>query len=476
MTIGVLSLIYAAVICILFYILKGNSRKYLLMVASILYVYSLNRLAGIAVLFVSVLTWAAGQLVAIWQKKSEKAAAGIMSVAVSMFILSLLIFKYVPAYFSDAAGEDAFLAKILMPIGYSFYVFQAISYIVDVKRKTIKASSNIADVVLYLAWFPKFVSGPIERWEGFSSQVAELGSVKLLEKERWKRVLYYTLYGAFMKVVIADRLGIYVDKLFDGAELLGSSWLFVGALFYTVQIYCDFAGYSYFAIGVSKAFGIDLVTNFDMPYCSRNITEFWRRWHMSLSSWLRDYVYIPLGGNRKGATRKIINTMIVFLICGMWHGAGRNFIAWGLLHGVFSAIDSICRDKGINAIRTGIVGNIFTFLEVSLAWIFFRASSLSSGINYVKCMFTHFAGYISFAENMENMELVMTELVVMIVSIVVIFVLDRIAYHKKSNIPEMIASTTQGKRYIAFYLLIMLLVIFGIYGPDISSRLIYMEF
>jgi D-alanyl-lipoteichoic acid acyltransferase DltB (MBOAT superfamily) len=476
MTIGVSSLIYAAVICILFYILRGNSRKYLLMVASILYIYSLNRFAGIAVMVVSVLTWAAGQLVFIWQKKNEKAAAGIMSVAVSMFILSLLIFKYVPAYFSDAASEDVFLAKILMPIGYSFYVFQAISYIVDVKRKTIEASANIADVVLYLAWFPKFVSGPIERWDGFSTQVRELGRVRLLEKERWKRVLYYTLYGAFMKVVIADRLGIYVDKLFDGAQLLGSNWLLVGALFYTIQIYCDFAGYSYFAIGVSKAFGIDLVTNFDMPYCSQNITEFWRRWHMSLSSWLRDYVYIPLGGNRKGPARKIINTMIVFLICGMWHGAGKNFIIWGLLHGVFSAIDSICRDKGFKAIRTGIVGNIITFIEASFAWIFFRASSLSSGITYVKCMFTHFAGYISFTENMENMNLVMTELVVIIVSIVVIAILDRLAYHNKSNIPEMIASTTQGKRYIAFYLLIMLIVIFGIYGPDISTRLIYMEF
>ena len=197
---------------------------------------------------------------------------------------------------------------------------------------------------------------------------------------------------------------------------------------------------------------------------------------MSLSSWLRDYVYIPLGGNRKGPARKIINTMIVFLICGMWHGAGKNFIIWGLLHGVFSAIDSICRDKGFKVIRTGIVGNIITFIEASFAWIFFRASSLSSGITYVKCMFTRFAGYISFAENMENMNLVMTELVVIIVSIVVIAILDRLAYHNKSNIPEMIASTTQGKRYIAFYLLIMLIVIFGIYGPDISTRLIYMEF
>ncbi|WP_051525942.1 MBOAT family O-acyltransferase [Butyrivibrio proteoclasticus] len=476
MTVGVTSVLYALVICILFYILRGNSRKYLLAVASILYIYSLNRLAGAVVLFVSVFTWAVGLLVSIWQKKSERAATGIMSVAVSIFVLSLLILKYFPAYFSQGAAEDSFLSKILMPIGYSFYVFQAISYIVDVKRKSVKPTTNIADVVLYLAWFPKFVSGPIERWNGFNDQIKNACCAKLIDKDRWKRVFYYTLYGAFMKVVIADRLGIYVDKIFDGAELLGSNWLLLGALFYTVQIYCDFAGYSYFAIGVSKAFGIDLVMNFDMPYCSQNITEFWRRWHMSLSSWLRDYVYIPLGGNRKGPARKIINTMIVFLICGMWHGAGKNFIVWGLLHGVFSAVDSICRDKGFSIIRKGVVGTIITFLEASFAWIFFRASSLSAGLRYVKAMFTHFAGYISFAENMENINLVMIEMVVIIVSILCIAVLDRIAYNGKSNIPEMIASLTQGRRYIVCYLLLMILVIFGIYGPDISTRLIYMEF
>ena len=476
MTVNVGSIAYALVVCALFYICPGAARKYILALGSIVYIFSINTLAGGAVLLVGVFTYAIALLTKKLQNDGGKGASVAAYTGVAILVCSLLVFKYFPVYFTPLAGEDSFFKNILMPVGYSFYVFQAIGYLIDVKKKNVEASANIFEVVLFLAWFPKFVSGPIERWNSFIPQIKSLSSVKLVDVQRWKRVVYYVMYGIFMKVVIADRLGIYVDKLFEATENCGSLWLILGSLFYTVQIYCDFAGYSYFAIGISAMFGIELVMNFSEPYCSQNITEFWRRWHMSLSSWLRDYVYIPLGGNRKGATRKIINTMIVFLICGMWHGAGKNFIFWGLLHGVFSAVDSIVREKGIKVLRTGVIGTVIAFCEASFAWIFFRASSLKSGILYVKAMFLNISGYFSFTEQMDRMDLEMVEFVLIIILIVLMAILDRVAYTQKTCMPELIAGGRQELRYVALYLLIMVVVIFGIYGPDISTRLIYMDF
>ncbi len=472
MTITAPSLIYACVICLIFYILRGNSRKYLLVVASIFYIYALSSLAGITVLAVSAMAYVFGLMIGHNREKNETKAAAVWTyTAVALCVLSLLILKYLPRV-------DRFSA-LFIPVGYSFYIFQVISYLVDVKRGTISAVKSPVDVVLYLTWFPKFVSGPIERWDNFNKQIngdRGLSSVRFRDFERWKRAIYYILFGCFMKIVIADRLAIPVEKLFEGVMSYGSIWLILGSLFYTIQIYCDFAGYSYVAIGVSLMFGIELVKNFEMPYCSKNITEFWRRWHMSLSSWLKDYLYIPLGGNRKGDARKIINTMIVFLVCGMWHGSGLNFVVWGLLHGIFSAVDSICKQKGIDGVRKGLPGLLISFCEASFAWIFFRATSLTSALSYVKGIFTHFSGYGSFVHQMERLEMKQPELIFIGILFAVMALLDSLAYRKKSNIPEMIAGRSQGVRYICFYILVVVIFIFGAYGPDMGARLIYMNF
>ena len=469
MTITIPSFLYALVICLIFYILRGNSRKYLLAVASIFYVYALSSHAGIAVMAVSVLAYLFGCIIG--QKKTqgnEKAAAAYTYAAVALCVLSLLILKYLPR-------ADLF-STLFIPVGYSFYIFQVISYLVDIKRGTIQAQKNPVDVLLYLTWFPKFVSGPIERFDGFHKEIEQLSCVRFRDFDRWKRAIYYILFGCFMKIVIADRLAVPVDKLFEGVMSYGSLWLILGSIFYTVQIYCDFAGYSYVAIGVSLMFGIELMKNFEMPYCSKNITEFWRRWHMSLSSFLKDYLYIPLGGNRKGDVRKIINTMIVFLVCGMWHGSGFNFVAWGLLHGAFSAVDSICKQKGIALCRKGILGLVIAFCEASFAWIFFRATSFSSALGYVKGIFTHLSGYGSFTYQMERLEMALPELILIGILFVAMAILDSLAYRHKNCIPEMISVLPQGVRYVCFYVLVIVIFIFGAYGPDMGARLIYMNF
>ncbi len=476
MTLTLSSLLYAIVICVLFILINKRYRLYLLTIASLLYVFVLNRLAGEYVLLASLFCWGAGLVVSYLKEKDSNATDLVANVFVAIIIASLAVLKYVPVHFASILEGQKIFKYLIMPIGFSFYSFSAISYIIDIKRGITKASWNPFVVTLYLSFFPKFISGPIERFKEFRSQLGNMSHARVLDPERWKRALYYTIYGCFFKLVIADRLQPYVDRIFEGYKSYGSLFLIMGSLMYTIQIYCDFAGYSYVAIGIAEIFGIRLSDNFRQPYCSSNITEFWRRWHMSLSRFLMEYLYIPLGGNRKGRERKIINTMIVFLVCGMWHGAGLNFIAWGLLHGIYSAVDSIAKEReNLRWIRTGVTGHVITFLEASFAWIFFKASSLSSAIKYVFAIIAHIF-MRSDTPQMELLELTTKEFRLIIILVIIMAVLDIVAYRKGKHIPELIAHLPQGRRYICLYVLIVTVVILGIYGPDMSVKPIYMGF
>ena len=477
MTLTIASLVFALITCGLFYIVGKRSRKYLLALASFVYVYNLNRLAGIYVLITSLLCWAAGAVVYYFKKKKRtRVAKWLCYISVAFFASGLLILKYLPVYYPEYLEGETVLKNLIMPIGFSFYVFQAISYIVDVKRGTTTGVKNPVNIFLYLSFFTKFVSVPIERYGDFKLQIVSIRRTRFREPDRWKSALYYSLIECFMKLVIADRLVTYVDNVFENYREFWSLVLILGSLFYTIQIYCDFAGSSYVAIGIAKIFGVTLSENFRQPYMSSNITEFWRRWHISLSRWFTDYIYIPLGGNRKGLSRKIINTLIVFLICGMWHGAGKNFIVWGLLHGLFSAFDVIAREKKWNVLRRGAFGHILAFVEASFAWIFFRATSLSSAVRYILAMLTNGLQIGSFPAQMELLELVDPEPTIILIMIAAMIMLDIIAYKKGQHFPEIVANLPQGRRYICFYVLVMIVLIYGIYGPDLGVKPIYMEF
>ena len=477
MTLTISSLVFALIICVLFYIVGKRSRKYLLALAGIVYIFHLNRLAGGYVLVTSFLCWAAGAAVYyLKKKKMTTLATWLCYISVSFFAVSLLVLKYLPVYYPEYLESETIFKYLIMPSGFSFYIFQAISYVIDVKRGTTTGVKNPVNILLYLSFFPKFVSGPIERYGDFKLQIVAIRRTRFKEADRWKSALYYALFGCFMKLVIADRLATYVDQLFENYQNYGSILLLMGSLLYTIQIYCDFAGYSYVAIGIAKLYGVNLSENFKQPYMSSNITEFWRRWHMSLSRWFTDYIYIPLGGNRKGLPRKIVNTLIVFIICGMWHGAGKNFIVWGLLHGLFSAFDVYAREKKWTVLRSGVLGHILAFAEASFAWIFFRASSFSSAMGYIIAMLTNGLQLKELSAQMELIELVNPEPRIIVILIVVMIALDIIAYKKGQHIPELIAQLPQGRRYLCFYALIMIVLIFGIYGPDLGVKPIYMEF
>lgn len=265
-----------------------------------------------------------------------------------------------------------------MPIGISFYTFQAVSYLVDVYRGHCHAQRSIAGVGLYLSMFPQLIAGPIVRY----SEIEEQLSKRTRSSSDFNDGVVRFVRGLAKKVLIADTLAIGADMAFEatsGSLSVSMAWL--GLLCYGFQLYFDFSGYSDMAIGIGRMFGFRFPENFDFPYASKNVREFWRRWHMTLSRWFRDYLYIPLGGNRKSSARVAFNLSLVFVLCGFWHGASWSFIVWGLYHGAFLAVERLGLGSVLNRLPT-IVQRIYLLLAVFIGWILFRADSLASAFDY----------------------------------------------------------------------------------------------
>jgi alginate O-acetyltransferase complex protein AlgI len=280
---------------------------------------------------------------------------------------------------------------IILPIGISFITFEVISYIVDIYRGTISSAKNIWDFALLVAFFPHLIAGPILRPNQF---LPEINKPIQLNLNNFSCGIQLFLLGLVRKVVIADSLAMFVDSVFKHPIDYSSTTVWLAIFAYAIQIYCDFCGYSDMAIGVARILGFDIPINFDLPYISRSITEFWRRWHISLSSWLRDYLYIPLGGNRLGKLRQYLNLMIVMLLGGLWHGASWNFFCWGGLHGSALAIHKLYSDSVLKESREKetswlyqLGSTIVTFLFICLTWIFFRSSDFSTSTLMLQKLF-----------------------------------------------------------------------------------------
>ena len=327
-----------------------------------------------------------GRRLAVTDDASRRKRLLLTSVAVNLGVLGT--FKYLDFFSASAADAlssigfepDTVTLGVILPVGISFYTFQTISYSFDVYRRRIEPTRSLVDFACYVAYFPQLVAGPIERARRLLPQIADYDRRPPSEAERWS-AFYLILMGLAKKVVLADGVAGIVDEAFDDPAGASGAALTAGVVAFAVQIYGDFSGYTDIARGVSRLLGIELVVNFTEPYLSRNITEFWRRWHISLSDWLRDYLYIPLGGNRHGVARTYRNLMITMLLGGLWHGASWNFVVWGGLHGGFLVVHRLLRGGSVpeHEPRLRDLPSIaLTALSVLGAWVFFRAPDLAT--------------------------------------------------------------------------------------------------
>ena len=295
--------------------------------------------------------------------------------------------------------ENTWSLKIILPVGISFYTFQTMSYSLDVYRRELKTTKDFISFASFVSFFPQLVAGPIERASHLLPQILNKRKFSYIQSVEGLRLI---LWGLFKKVVIADSLSLLVNPIFDNYLNLNGGVLLLGLIYFSFQIYCDFSGYSDIAIGTAKLFGIELRSNFIFPYFSRDIGEFWRRWHISLSSWFKDYLYIPLGGSKKGKWMSIRNVFIIFIVSGFWHGANLTFIIWGLAHSMLYLILSLKNQN--RKVTTLIVSKdslfpslkecyqiTITFLSVMITWVFFRSDSVTDAFLYLLRMFTDIA-------------------------------------------------------------------------------------
>jgi alginate O-acetyltransferase complex protein AlgI len=310
---------------------------------------------------------------------------------------NFFIDNFVDAFTLLGLKLNVYTLKIILPVGISFYTFQALSYTIDVYRKKLNATRDIVAYFAFISFFPQLVAGPIER---ATNLLPQFFKKRVFDYEKAVDGMRQMLWGLFKKIVVADSCAVYVNDVFLNYQTYSASQLSIGAIFFSFQIYCDFSGYSDIAIGTARLFGFNLMRNFAFPYFSRDIAEFWRRWHISLTTWFRDYVYIPLGGSRGSKAKIIRNTFIIFLVSGFWHGANWTFMAWGFLHALYfipllltgrnrTNLNIISEDKTWPSLKD-ITSILITFMLVTVAWIFFRAATINIAITFIGNIFSDF--------------------------------------------------------------------------------------
>ena len=346
--------------------------------------------------FTSLFSYASGLAIEKYRDTPRKAkTANILNIVINLLILG--VFKYYNFFvtsFADAflgAKTDGLLLKVILPVGISFYTFKALSYSIDVYREKLKPTHDVIQYCAYVGFFPQLLAGPIER---ATNLLPQLEKPRTFDYETGVDGLRQILWGLFKKMVIADNCAVYVDRVFSTYQTQSGSTLLLAAIFFAFQIYGDFSGYSDMAIGTGKLFGFKTMKNFNFPYFSRDIAEFWRRWHISLTTWFRDYVYIPLGGSRCSKAKIVRNTFVIFLLSGLWHGANWTFIAWGAFH-AFLFLPLILMGKNRKYRDTVAEGRLLpslkefsqmllTFFLATVGWIIFKADSIGQAWNYLK--------------------------------------------------------------------------------------------
>ena len=486
-------LIFFPIVTLIYAIIPKRARCIWLLLASYYFYMCWNAKYALLIAFSTVVTYAAGLLIG--RLKIPRAKKWVMAGGFVINLSILFFFKYFDfvlnnlnkllTFFSVQSIRNPF--DILLPVGISFYTFQALGYLVDVYRGECEAEKNLLRYALFVSFFPQLVAGPIERSKNLFRQIREMERKTLLSAEAMVQGFIMMLWGLFMKMVIADRVAIFVDKVFDHTFAIGTVEAVFGAVGFAIQIYCDFGGYSAIAIGAAKVMGFDLMENFNTPYFAVSIKDFWRRWHISLSSWFRDYLYIPLGGSRVGRFRKYVNLMITFLLSGLWHGAAFTYIAWGIVHGLYQVIGDILkpvRQKGIEMLK--IKTDVFsfrlgqaacTFALTTFAWIFFRAGSMGQTFLYVRNLFTRWNPWVFFDESLYTFGLDRREAGILFAALIALVIVDLVRYWKGLNLGEALCRQNLAFRWIVMIFLVVVVIVYGVYGIDFdSAKFIYFTF
>lgn len=469
--------VFAAIVFLLFYSLPQKVRPLLLLLSSLVfYLFSDPRYLFFLV-FVAGSTFFAAKAITVSKYKKTILILCIGANALLWFAikeLSWALHSLCRVVSLLGLNITAPKLSILVPLGISYYTLQAIAYLVDVYSGKIEPEVRFWKYLLFLAWFPAIVQGPISR---YNQLMPQLLSAERCSFDAFRKSLLLILFGLVKKMVLADRLGIFVSYCFANQADLHGVILYFGAILYSIQLYADFSGCVDICRGISGLFGVDLVQNFRAPYLSTSIKEFWNRWHMSLSGWLKDYVYIPLGGNRKGSVRKYFNIGVTFMVSGIWHGAGFNFLAWGLLHAGYQIFGDITKNarakvKQVLSIREGSVSEriyktVITFHLVSFAWIIFRAGSMAHSVSYITNMFSSAELWVLFDGSLYSYGLTQNHFILMVVHIVVLFFTE-IRHDTTDQSVEAVMNLHLILRWGVYLLLIFDVLLFGVYGSGYS--------
>lgn len=491
-------LFFTIVLCVN-YILPKKVRYIWLLIASYYFYMEWNPWYVFLILGTTVITYLSG--VAIEKANSEadrnkKCRTGIVVFCLVVLLAVLGYFKYYDMFleylnmFVESFGGQIITRRfeVLLPVGISFYILQSIGYVLDVYRREVEPQRNFLKYALFVAFFPQLVAGPIERTKNLMNQ---LDKPAKLTWDDFVSGIILICYGVFCKIVIADRIAVIVKNVYGSWETYTGLYIVYAAVLFSFQIYCDFYGYSTIARGSAKLLGISLMDNFNAPYFAKSIKEFWRRWHISLSTWFRDYLYIPLGGNRKGEIRKHTNLLFVFAVSGLWHGASMSFVVWGILNGIYQVLSDVLKkitncfrkDSEVGNVKfnmvisknVGFLKWVGTFLIVSFTWIFFAASDMEHALNIIKAMFVIDINVITEG-GLFSLGVDKNYTIVLGISIVILMVVDYVKYTGR-NVVGILISKSLIIDAIIIILLVFSCLIFGCYGEMYDTQqFIYFQF
>lgn len=492
-------LVFFPIVVLLYWVIPKKIRYIWLLVTSYFFYMSWNAQYALLIAASTLITYLCGLGVELFGKREGKGAAAARKLVIAAGFLSnlgiLFFYKYFDFFLENANRvlehfelqtiDNSF--SVLLPVGISFYTFQALGYIVDVYRGEIQAEKNPLKYALFVSFFPQLVAGPIERSKNLLEQIREIPERKTFEYHRIVNGLIVMLYGFFLKMVIADRISILVDYVFKRYYMLGGIELLVGAIAFSIQIYCDFGSYSLIAIGAAQVMGFSLMENFNTPYFAVSIRDFWRRWHISLSTWFRDYLYIPLGGSRCGKARRYFNLMVTFLVSGLWHGAEWSYVIWGGLHGIYQVagdllmplrkkIVEVCNIK-TNCTSYKLLQMSVTFSLTTFAWIFFRADTFGQAVTYIQRIVTRANFAVFFNGSIYELGLEQFEANVLIVSLLILLLTDLVRYRRGQRLDVFLQEQNLWFRWLVCVILFVMVWVYGVYGPVYdASQFIYFQF